>query len=180
MSASKGMKMFIGTKIILAMPMTLGEYNHYREWTIPDNEDAESLGYLVEYTDGGKPNHPDHEGYISWSPKEVFDNAYQPSGHMNFGHALEMMKLGKKVARSGWNGSGQFVVMMPPLYLPPFSTQEPGPKVNDRTAKFIGEDTPLDCQPYCALFNAQKQWVPGWVPSQGDLFAEDWVVVDGN
>lgn len=172
------MKTYIGTKIILAVAMNRQQYNDYRGWSLPADENGEDEGFLVEYLDGGQANHPDHKGYISWSPKEVFENAYKPSGNMNFGQALEMMKLGKKVARSGWNGANQFVVMMPALYLPSFSTQEAGPKVNDRTAKFIGEDTPLDCQPYCALFNAQEQWVPGWIPSQGDLFADDWCVCE--
>ena len=70
-----------------------------------------------------------------------------------------------------------FVVYMPPLQLPPFNTQEPGPRVNDRTAKFIGEDTPLDCQPYFAMFNAQKQWIPGWVASQSDMLSDDYHIV---
>src|SRR5690606_5054683 len=97
---------------------------------------------------------------------------------LNFGEALQWLKQGKKVTRSGWNGRNQWVVMMPPLYLPPYSSQEPGAKVNDRTARHIGVDTPLDLQPYCALFNAQGKWQPGWTPSQGDLFAEDWVVLE--
>lgn len=97
---------------------------------------------------------------------------------MNFGLALEESKTGKKLARAGWNGKGQFVVMMPALYLPPHNTQEPGAKVNDRTAKHIGVDKPLDSQPYFALFNAQGKWQPGWLPSQGDLFAEDWIIVE--
>ncbi|MDQ6418679.1 DUF2829 domain-containing protein [Paenibacillus sp. LHD-117] len=96
---------------------------------------------------------------------------------LTFGAALVNLKEGKKLARSGWNGKGQFVVMMPSLYLPPHSSQEPGAKVNDRTAKHIGVDTSLDSQPYCALFNAQGKWQPGWLPSQGDLFAEDWIIV---
>ena len=29
---------------------------------------------------------------------------------MNFGEAIEAMKLGKKVSRSGWNGKNMFVV----------------------------------------------------------------------
>ncbi len=70
------MKTFIGTKIILAAPMTLGDYNDKQGWTIPEGQDPLTEGYLVEYTDGGKPNHPDHKGYISWSPKEVFENSY--------------------------------------------------------------------------------------------------------
>lgn len=96
---------------------------------------------------------------------------------MNFGEALVHLKQEKKLARKGWNGKGQFVVMMPALYLPPFNALDTNRKVNDRTAKHIGVDAPLDSQPYFALFNAQKKWQPGWIPSTGDLFAEDWVIV---
>jgi hypothetical protein len=99
-------------------------------------------------------------------------------GQLGFDFALLALKNGKKLQRAGWNGKGQFVVMMPPLYLPPYSTQGTERKVNDRTAKWIGEDAPLDCQPYFALYNAQKQWQPGWTPSQGDLFANDWQVAE--
>ena len=97
---------------------------------------------------------------------------------MDFGQALIALKEGYKVAREGWNGNGQFVVCMPALKLPPFNSQSPGAKVNDRTAKFIGADTPLDSQPYFALKNAQGKWQPGWIPSVGDCFAEDWVIVE--
>lgn len=97
---------------------------------------------------------------------------------VNFGQALQALKQGKKVTRQGWNGKGQWVVLMPSLYLPPYSTQEPGAKVNDRTAKHIGVDTPLDSQPYFALFNAQGKWQPGWVPSVSDSLADDWEVVE--
>lgn len=96
---------------------------------------------------------------------------------MNFGDALKLLKEEKKLARSGWNGKNQFVVIMPSLYLPPYSMQDTVRKVNDRTAKHIGYDTPLDSQPYFALLNAQGKWQPGWVPSTGDLFAEDWIEV---
>lgn len=95
---------------------------------------------------------------------------------MNFSKALELLKKEKPMRRKGWNAGGQFVVVMPGLFLPPYNTQDTNRKVNDRTAKWIGEDTPLDSQPYFALFNAQKKWQPGWVPSTGDLFAEDWEV----
>lgn len=97
---------------------------------------------------------------------------------MNFGEALQVAKDGSKIQRQGWNGPNQFVVVMPALYLPPYNTADTQRKVNDRTAKWIGEDQPLDCQPYLALYNAQKKWQPGWVPSQGDLFAEDWKIVE--
>ena len=91
---------------------------------------------------------------------------------IDFSEALLAAKEGKKIARAGWNGANQFVVMMPSLYL------EAG-MVNGRTRKYIGEDTPLDSQPYFALMNAQGKWQPGWCPSQGDIFGLDWVIVDG-
>lgn len=69
------MKHYIGTKQLKAKPMTLGEYNAYREWKLPQNEDPESEGYLVEYY-GDNRNHPEHDGYISWSPKKEFENSY--------------------------------------------------------------------------------------------------------
>ena len=89
---------------------------------------------------------------------------------MDFSSALIAAKSGQKIARTGWNGSNQFVAMMPALYLE-------ADKVNDRTKKHIGENNALDSQPYFALFNAQAKWQPGWVPSQGDLFSHDWYVV---
>jgi hypothetical protein len=69
------MKHYIGVKRVQARPMNLGDYNKYRGWQIPDNEDPNKDGYLVEYENQGDSNHPDHVGYISWCPKEVFEDA---------------------------------------------------------------------------------------------------------
>ena len=70
------MKTYIGTKIIKARPMSRGDYNEYRSWAIPSDEDPKDQGYLVEYTNGGAPNDSRHDGYISWSPKDVFEQSY--------------------------------------------------------------------------------------------------------
>lgn len=67
---------------------------------------------------------------------------------------------------------------MPPLNLPPYNTQDTERKVNDRTAKWIGEDTPLESLGYFAMFTADKKWLSGWLASQTDLLAIDWEVVD--
>ena len=71
------MKKYIGTKELMAKPMTRAEYNHYRDWELPADENGSDRGYLVAYLDGGKTNHKDHKGYISWSPKDVFERAYK-------------------------------------------------------------------------------------------------------
>jgi hypothetical protein len=94
---------YIGTKVIFAKPMTRGEYNDYRGWTVPANEDPLDAGYLVEYMDGGASNHAKHAGYVSWSPKDVFDAAYRKAVGLSFSMALEAIKHGLRVKRVGWS-----------------------------------------------------------------------------
>lgn len=71
------MKTYIGTKIVRLAPMTRAEYIDYRGWALPADEDGADEGYLVEYTDGGKPNDDRHDGYITWSPKAQADKDYR-------------------------------------------------------------------------------------------------------
>ncbi len=72
------MNQYIGTKLVKAVRMTRSEYNEYRGWSLPANENPKDEGYLVEYQDGGKPNDERHKGYISWCPEEQFENANIP------------------------------------------------------------------------------------------------------
>ena len=99
----------------------------------------------------------------------------------DFGWAIRMVKAGHKVRRAGWSrraGCSGFIVFMSGMKLPPYNTQGTDRKVNDRTANWIGKDTPLDTQPYIAMFNAAKQWQPGWLASQADMLSEDWEIAD--
>ena len=76
---TKEMQLFIGTKVIKASTeMSRKEYCDYRGWELPKDENGEDRVYLVEYEvdETSKPNHPNHEGYISMSPKAVFEKAY--------------------------------------------------------------------------------------------------------
>lgn len=75
-------KTYEGTKRLKAWPATRGEYNAYRGWTLPTNESPDDPGYLVEYEDNLNPNHPNHPGYISWSPAYAFEGVYRevPAG----------------------------------------------------------------------------------------------------
>ncbi len=106
---------------------------------------------------------------------EVFDAGKVDT--FDFGTAVALLKLGHKVARSGWNGKNMWIVYMSGMELPPYDTQGTDRKVNDRTAKLIGEDTPLITLPYIAMWTADDTWLPGWLASQSDVLAEDWVVV---
>lgn len=73
------MKTYIGAKVVHAKPMTRAEYAAFRgdELRLRTYEYEDDEGYLVEYTDGGKPNTSEYKGYVSWSPKDVFDRAYR-------------------------------------------------------------------------------------------------------
>lgn len=59
-----GMKTFIGVKMVDAKAMSLGDYNDFKGWDIPVDQDPETKGYLVKYSDD----------YFSWCPEENFEN----------------------------------------------------------------------------------------------------------
>lgn len=147
------MKQYIGTKFIQAVPMTREQYNEYRGWTLPSDEDGNDEGYLVEYLDGGQSNHPAHNGYVSWSPKEVFERAYFPTNGMTFGLAIDATKMGHKVAREGWNGKGMWIRHVARSWLA------------------------AGHRAYIEMKTVDDQFVP-WVASQTDMLADDWRIVE--
>lgn len=77
MNQTAEQQLYISSKVTVGSPMTRGEYNELQGWDMPENEDGDDEGYLVQYLHGGKPNHPDFPYYISWSPKEVFEQSNQ-------------------------------------------------------------------------------------------------------
>ena len=161
------MGIYIGTKLIKALAMTRLQYNEYRGWDLPGDENGDDAGFLVEYMDGGKANHPGHEGYISWSPADVFERAYRPTENMSFGLALEALKMGKAVARSGWNGKNQFVFLIK------------GTQYQDSLGCGFGEyyGEPKICSGLAIKTTANEIQV-GWLASQSDMLSDDWCIID--
>lgn len=153
------MKQYIGVKLINAIDMTRAAYNILRDWELPADENGDDAGYLVEYLDGGQANHKDFEGYISWSPKAVFENAYGPTDGMTFGLALEALKKGHKVARKGWNGKGQWLFMIPASHW--------------ETTRGLEL---LDGRPWIGIKTVDDCFMP-WVASQSDMLSSDWEIV---
>ncbi|RQQ19716.1 DUF2829 domain-containing protein [Burkholderia stagnalis] len=156
----------IGTKIVNMAPMTRGEYNAFRGWTVPADENASDEGYLVEYLDGGAPNTPHYAGYVSWSPKAQADAAYRAADGLTFGLAIEALKKGARVARAGWNGKNMWLVM--------------AGSGGNWSAAVGGGAMPDDWRgnlPFIAMFTADKHLVP-WLASQTDMLADDWRVVE--
>lgn len=163
------MQLYIGTKVLRARPMTRGDYNSLRNWSVPADENPEDQGYLVEYTDGGKPNVAGFEGYVSWSPAEQFEKAYHLVGDgMTFGRAVDAMVRGYRVARAGWNGQGMFAYYVPAAAYPV--------QTGAAVAHF-GEGSLVPYRAYLALKTAQGD-VATWSPSASDVLADDWRIID--
>ncbi len=161
------MQQYIGTKIINAKPMTRLAYNQFRGWELPASENGTDEGFLVEYVDGGKANTAEYAGYVSWSPEDVFERAYRPAAGMTFGQAIEALKIGQRVARAGWNGSGMFAYLVPAASYPAQTWEEKA---------FFGEGALVPHREHLALKTAQGD-VATWAPSGSDALAEDWYIV---
>jgi hypothetical protein len=76
---------------------------------------------------------------------------------MNFGQALEALKEGKRVSRTGWNGKGMWLCLIPA-----------------GNAMFKG----FDMQDCIGMKTADNNMQPGWLASQADMLADDWGIVD--
>jgi len=137
------MQQYIGTKIIQAEPAV-------------NNENEE--GYNVVYPDG----------YTSWSPKDVFEEAYRLTDGLPFGLAMEAMKKGLKVARKGWNGKNMFI----------FEVNGSTFEVNRPPLLGIfSEGTIVNYHSHIDMRTADGQIVP-WLCSQTDMAADDWEIID--
>lgn len=72
----------------------------------------------------------------------------------SIGEAVNEMRKGNRVCRSGWNGKNMWLCLQVP----------------DAHSKMT--------LPYVYMFTAQGDLVP-WLCSQSDLLADDWMVVSG-
>jgi hypothetical protein len=95
---------------------------------------------------------------------------------MNFGQAIEALKEGKKVSRSGWNGKGMFLVKAGGYSVDKDKLRE-GTHFTKEFLEQQGVET-FDIVPHIDMWTAQKNYVSGWLASQTDMFAEDWGIVE--
>ncbi|WDZ77936.1 DUF2829 domain-containing protein [Ensifer adhaerens] len=170
------MKNYYGTKLVTALAMTRLAYNDYRGWQLPTDENGADEGYLVEYQDGGAGNHPNHAGYISWSPKAQFDAAYQPTGAMSFGHALAALKAGERVARAGWNGKGMWLALSGPNGPREIAYENFWSRHASEYARLNGGSAAV--LPCIIMKTATGEILMGWLASQTDMLADDWTIVE--
>lgn len=170
------MKRYIGVKEINATPMSRAAYNLFRGWELPKDENGEDEGYLVEYIDGGQANTATYKGYVSWSPKDVFDRAYKPTEGMTFGLALEALKKGCKVARKGWNGKGMWLSLSGDANLTRYVDEDKFWSKNNSDFA-LAQGGSARVLPCITMKTADDAILMGWLASQTDMLSEDWEVV---
>lgn len=89
---------------------------------------------------------------------------------MNIGEAVNAMKAGEPVRRSGWNGKGMYLVYQ--------KGYPDGIAINQNTADATRIPLGTVCKflPYVMMCTVQGAFVP-WLCSQTDLLADDWEYV---
>ena len=87
---------------------------------------------------------------------------------VSFSFALDKVKEGYKIARSGWNGKGMFVVYQ--------KAYPEGISINKNTQTALGLPEGSICKflPYLMMKTAQGEFVP-WLASQTDILSNDWI-----
>lgn len=90
---------------------------------------------------------------------------------MPFGYAIEAAKMGRRIARKGWNGKGMAVAYQ--------KGYPDGIPCNTSTGSAWGmkPGTLFKCQPYLQMRCADGTYQM-WVASQSDILADDWYIVD--
>ena len=86
---------------------------------------------------------------------------------MKFGQALELLESGHSVFRTGWNGKGMF------LYLVPANRY---PAQTDIAKKEFGDMVQYGA--YIAIKTVQGTVEAGWRPTTMDMLADDWQQLD--
>ena len=92
-----------------------------------------------------------------------------------FGDAIEALKQNKRVARIGWNGKGMFLFLLPAGTVPTKAIYDPALRAVIESE--VGGET-FEALGTIRMFTADKKILTGWLASQTDMLAEDWVIVD--
>jgi hypothetical protein len=183
--------MYFGTKSLMGTPMNLGDYNKKRGWDMPADVKPETIGYMVEYLDGGEPNTEFSQHYVSWSPKGVFEKSYKEDGKFDFGIAKKLVDIGKLLARKGWNEKNKFIFQRPEAELSveavvnhvvslPLALKEYFEVKYAGDYKKASDNSPftIEFASYLCLKTPDDKIINGWMPSQEDMQKEDWYIVE--
>ena len=158
-------QLYVGTKVVKASDMSLGMFNNLMNRATPVGTDPATPGYMVEYQDGGPANSEHSANYLSWSPKDVFDKAYQVNGKLPGYLAIAHMEQGQYARRNHWH-SEEYV-----YYVPANSYKAVTPVAK----AMFGEEALVPYKGYFARKCRDGQ-VEVYALSADDLMARDWTI----
>lgn len=97
---------------------------------------------------------------------------------MDFSEALKNLKAGKKMTRKGWNGNivsfdpNMFIWLEPACKLPRMDG------MSDNLKSAFGRNASIEKLGTFVMKTRDGKLMVGWLATNTDLLAEDWVVVD--
>lgn len=93
----------------------------------------------------------------------------------SFSEALKYIKRGLKVARQSWNGKGQYVFLAKELE---FTTEADLSEFNPNGVEECVAENEVYVYDCLAIRTADRKLQLGWLATQSDLLAEDWIFVE--
>ena len=109
-------------------------------------------------------------GRLDGSPKALLHQ-------MTFGDAIEVLRQGGAIRRSGWNGKGLIVFKQVPAHIE--SDVIPKMQSLPQLAKdlILKDKGTIHYTNQCLIYNQNTGNADSWVPSISDVFARDWEIV---
>jgi hypothetical protein len=102
----------------------------------------------------------------------------------SFGQALNSIQRGRLVTRQGWNGKGMFIFQRPEDSLPTNMIVNQVKSLPESFKRWVSDnygDSEADkikFTAYLCMKAADGTVVNGWLASQTDMLANDWMIVE--
>ena len=103
----------------------------------------------------------EHAAALAYGLEIIYEDESELT--MDFGSAIRALKDGKKVARQGWNGKGQYLTLGDEFTYKDMSGKH---DANHRTSGRAA-----------IVFHGTIGEQVGWLASQSDMLSEDWMIV---
>ncbi|HEY6612758.1 MAG TPA: DUF2829 domain-containing protein [Pseudomonas sp.] len=168
------MRKFIGTAIVQALPMTLGEHNAQFPRCAKPGDDPDKRGYLWCESHSG-PAGSEHVPTMQWSAADAFERIYRPARGLTFGQAIEAMRAGSRVARAGWNGKDMWLTLVEPAAV--LQAVHKTPNLAKFALQKLSSCGQMGLLPCIAMKTANDEILMGWKPSDTDMLGDDWTIV---
>lgn len=102
----------------------------------------------------------------------------------SFGQALKSIQRGRLVTRQGWNGKGMFIFQRPEDSLPTNIIVNQVKSLPESFKRWVSdnygdsESDKIKFTAYLCMKAADGTVVNGWLASQTDMLASDWMIVE--